>query len=188
MLYNARRYNEAIEQLQWTVGHAAQVVIAHDRLGQALDASQRFDDAIREFEWARRLSARASAPSASLACTYAVSDRRGDADCTLQSLLTRSHVEYVAAPCIAELYVALGDHDRAFEWLEKGVEERSSMPVTIQTKSSLRSIAWRFALRPPRRARGALASGDARSVTQFTPRASRIVSFSATTRSRLHAL
>jgi len=133
VLYNARRYEAAIEQLQWTVGHVPQVVIAHHRLGLALDASRRFDDAIREFEYALRLSARAPAPSAALACTHAVSDRRGDADRTLQSLLTRSHAEYIAAPCIAELYVALGDHDRAFEWLEKSVEERSSMLVTIQT-------------------------------------------------------
>ena len=133
VLYNARRYDEAIEQLQWTVGHVPEVVIAHHRLGLALDASQRFDDATKEFECALRLSARAPAPSAALACTCAVSGRRDEADRTLQSLLTRSHVEYVAAPCIAEVYVALGDHDRAFGWLEKAVEERSSMLVTIQT-------------------------------------------------------
>jgi hypothetical protein len=79
------------------------------------------------------LSAEAPVPSASLACTYAISGRRVDAERTLKSLLARSRIEYVAAPCIAELFVALGDHDGAFEWLEKAVEERSSMLVTIQT-------------------------------------------------------
>ena len=133
VLYNARRYDEAVDQLQWTVGHAPHVVIAHHRLGLALDASHRLDDAIREFECAQRLSARAPAPSASLACTYAISGRRVDAERILKSLLARSRIEYVAAPCIAELFVALGDHDGAFEWLEKAVEERSSMLVTIQT-------------------------------------------------------
>ena len=133
VLYNARRYEEAVDQLQWTVAHAPHVVIAHHRLGLALDASHRLADAIREFECARQLSAEAPVPSASLACTYAISGRREDAERTLQSLVARSRAEYVAAPCIAELYVALGDHDRAFEWLEKAVEERSSMLVTIQT-------------------------------------------------------
>ncbi len=106
----------------------------------ALDASHRLDDAIREFECAQRLSASAPAPSASLACTYAISGRRVDAERTLKSLLARSLTEYVAAPCIAELYIALGEHDRAFEWLEKAVEERSSMLVTIQTSHRYDSV------------------------------------------------
>jgi TolB-like protein/tetratricopeptide (TPR) repeat protein len=133
VLYNARRYEEAVDQLQWTVARAPEVVIAHHRLALALDASHRLDEAIREFECALRLSAGAPVPSASLACTYARSGRREDAEGILQSLVARSRTEYVAAPCIAELYVALDDHDRAFEWLDKAVEERSSMLVTMQT-------------------------------------------------------
>jgi serine/threonine-protein kinase len=133
VLYNARRYEEAVEQLQWTVRHAPDTPIAHHRLGLALDAVHRRDDAIRELECAQELSGAAPAPTASLACTYAIHGRRADAERALNALLARSRTEYVAAPCIAELYVALGDHDRAFEWLEKAVDERSSMLVTIQT-------------------------------------------------------
>ena len=135
VLYNARRYEEAVEQLQWTVRHAPDTPIAHHRLGLALDAVHRRDDAIRELECAQELSGAAPAPTASrLACTYAIHGRRADAERALNALLARSRTEYVAAPCIAELYVALGDHDRAFEWLEKAVgTERSSMLVTIQT-------------------------------------------------------
>ena len=33
---------------------------------------------------------------------------------------------------MAEIYGGLGDHDRAIEWLEKGVDERSSALVRLR--------------------------------------------------------
>jgi len=33
--------------------------------------------------------------------------------------------KYVPAMCLARIYVALGDTDKAFEWLEKSYEDRS---------------------------------------------------------------
>jgi hypothetical protein len=50
----------------------------------------------------------------------------------LRALLTAAEREYVAAPCIADVWLALGDLDRAFEWFDRGVAERSSMLVTLQ--------------------------------------------------------
>ena len=70
----------------------------------------------------RLLSPRLDAARLPSRASNAISGRRVDAG-TLKSLLARSRTEYVAAPCIAELYVALGDPDSALEWLEKAVEQ-----------------------------------------------------------------
>jgi hypothetical protein len=72
-------------------------------------------------------------PAAALAYTTARTGRRADAEALLASLLEREAVTYVAAPGIAEIYLGLGDRDRALTWLERGVEERSSMLVTLRT-------------------------------------------------------
>ena len=66
--------------------------------------------------------------------------RRAEAERTLATLLTAAEREYVAAPCIADVYLALGDVDRAFEWFARGVTERSSMLVTLQVNPQYDSL------------------------------------------------
>jgi DNA-binding winged helix-turn-helix (wHTH) protein/Tfp pilus assembly protein PilF len=133
VLYSARRYDEAIERLEWTVRHAPESVVAHHRLGIALEAVRRFDEAIGEFETAKRLSKDAPTPTASLAHACVIAGRHAEGRRILRSLLTRSTDEYVAAPCVAEVYLALGEQDRAFEWFDRAVDERSNMLVTLQS-------------------------------------------------------
>jgi hypothetical protein len=44
----------------------------------------------------------------------------------LEDLLSRSDREAVAPRCFAYLYGAMGERDRAFEWMEKAYEARDS--------------------------------------------------------------
>jgi hypothetical protein len=46
-------------------------------------------------------------------------------------LLELSKREYVPAGTIADMYVALGDRQRAFEWMEKAYDERSNWVAYI---------------------------------------------------------
>jgi len=39
----------------------------------------------------------------------------------------------VVGPGIAEVYLALGEQNRAFEWFDRAVDERSNMLVTLQS-------------------------------------------------------
>ena len=41
---------------------------------------------------------------------------------------------------VAEIYVALGDYDRAFAWLEQGVEERSGGIAALRVNPRLDPI------------------------------------------------
>jgi TolB-like protein len=132
VLFHARRYEEALTQLENTVRANPGFVVAHYRLGLAFEATRRYEDAIREFATAQRLSGNGPAPTAALAYALAIIGRRTEAERMVGSLLGTAERQYVAAPCIAEVYLALGAVDSAFEWFERGVAERSSMLVTLR--------------------------------------------------------
>jgi hypothetical protein len=50
----------------------------------------------------------------------------------LKEVLQNTAGRYVASPMIARIYLGLGEIDRAFEWLKKGVDERSYWNVFLQ--------------------------------------------------------
>ena len=50
----------------------------------------------------------------------------------LASLITRSEERYVAPTVITAIHAALGDMDRAFEWLERAYELRSRSLVWLK--------------------------------------------------------
>jgi tetratricopeptide (TPR) repeat protein len=66
-------------------------------------------------------------PSSGLAITYARMGRESEAREILDQLLQESQERYVSAPSIAAVYVALGEKDEAFHWLERAFGEHSGM-------------------------------------------------------------
>ena len=132
LLSYMRRHEEALARFREILQDHPDFVVAHYRFGLALEAAGRYDEAIGQFEIACRLSCDAPAPSAALACALAEDGQRRRSEEMLRALLTAAEREYVAAPCIADVWLALGDLDRAFEWFDRGVAERSSMLVTLQ--------------------------------------------------------
>jgi len=131
VLYHARRYEEAIAHLERTLELDPSFVLTHHRLGLAFEANGMYEEATREFTIVQRLSAGGPFATAALGCVYAMSGRRSDAERLLESLLETARQQYVAAPLIAEMCIGLGDYDRAFGWLDRGVEERSSVLVGL---------------------------------------------------------
>ena len=65
----------------------------------------------------------------SLGYAYAMEGRRADALRVLDQLNELSEQKYVPALPRALIYTGLGDKDQALEWLEKAVEECSSLIV-----------------------------------------------------------
>ena len=65
-------------------------------------------------------------PSAGLAITYAKMGRLEDARRVLNQRIEKSRQQYVAADSIAAVYVALGDKEEAFRWLEQAFDEHSA--------------------------------------------------------------
>src|SRR5437773_1915139 len=66
-------------------------------------------------------------PSSGLAITYVRMGRQMEAQNILAQLLQARQKRYVSAPVIAAVYVAFGDKEEAFHWLERAYEEHSGV-------------------------------------------------------------
>src|SRR6476620_12428532 len=66
-------------------------------------------------------------PSSGLAITYTRMGRQAEARNILAQLLQAREKRYVSAPVIAAVYVALGDKEEAFRWLERAFAEHSGI-------------------------------------------------------------
>jgi len=126
ILYRARRYEEAVRHLRETVAIEPANVMSRFRLGMALEASGRLDEALEEFR-AMNPSAEDPLAFAAIARVLALLGRRDDAREELARVLEHARNTYVPAIFLAAIYVALGEHEPAFEYLERAVEERNTL-------------------------------------------------------------
>jgi hypothetical protein len=58
--------------------------------------------------------------------------KRSEAKKTIDELAAVSKREYVSPHLTAQVYAALGDKDKTFEWLEKAYEEHSGGLVSLK--------------------------------------------------------
>ena len=124
ILYRAGRYREAVEHLRNTVAIEPGFVMGRYRLGLACEASGLHDEALEHFN-AMHPGAEDPLAYTAIARTLALMGRRDDAQRELVRVLEIARTTYVPAALIAGIYVALGDVERTFEFLERGVEERA---------------------------------------------------------------
>ena len=81
-----------------------------------------FAEALELYKKAAELS---GIPQPGLAITYARMGRRNEAERVLGEVKTFAATHYFAGEEIASIYVALGDNDAAFQWLERAYQEHS---------------------------------------------------------------
>ncbi len=123
--YFARQYDQAIDQLKKTVELDANFLAPRVHLGLAYLQKSMYKEGIAEFEKGLLLSPGNPNVLGQLGYAYAVTGRRGEAQRVRDKLNQLSKQEYVPKKAAAALYLGLGEKDKAFEWLEKGYEERS---------------------------------------------------------------
>jgi TolB-like protein/DNA-binding winged helix-turn-helix (wHTH) protein/Flp pilus assembly protein TadD len=100
--------------------------LGHYWLGVGLEGSGQALRAIPEYQKAIDLSQGDSDPTASLAHAYAATSQRAEAEKILHQFLQQSETSFVSPYMIATVYAAVGDKDRAFEYLEKAYQIRST--------------------------------------------------------------
>jgi TolB-like protein/Flp pilus assembly protein TadD len=127
ILFQARRYDEAIREL-----HTALTIDPHDPmalwfLGFALIGAEHFDEAVATLEKAASLSERSPAVLGVLVRAYAHGGRRAEALRVLDELHRRRQKGYVPAGAFLQAYLGLGDTEEAFAWLERAADERSNI-------------------------------------------------------------
>jgi TolB-like protein len=125
--YHGRHYNEAVAQLKKTMELDPTFPINYLTLAQTYEQMGRSEEAIAEM---RKLMAMPggdwSESLAELGCAFAYAGNKAEANEIIQQLNQRSGREYVNPYVIATIYVALGDKDRTFEWLNKAIPERTA--------------------------------------------------------------
>ena len=127
--FNASQYDKAIEELRATLMLDPSYFLAHWFLGLSYLGKSMIKEAIVEFEKAVELSGGAPWAVMTLATTYYKFGKKARAEKLFDSLRQRSRNEYV--PPLAFFYIHLfqGEHDQAFEWLERACNERDSFLV-----------------------------------------------------------
>ncbi len=98
-------------------------------LGWSYSLRGMHDKAIPEFQKAVVGWQNAVYPTAALGHAYAVAGNVAAVRAVLDKLLARAKKEYVSPYEIAVIFAGLGEKDRAFEWLDKAYEDRSTMLV-----------------------------------------------------------
>ncbi len=121
-LYRARRYEEAIPHIQRAIELEPQVGLHPARLADVYEQMGRIEDALPIRQ--QQAEASSSYTLASLSRIYAQLGRRQQAETTLAKAI-RAEPPNVMAVALA--YLALGDKDRCFEWLNKGVDDRQNV-------------------------------------------------------------
>jgi tetratricopeptide (TPR) repeat protein len=112
-------------------------IYPEDALAWAYRQQGKLDEAIALYE---KDQAAFPVPSAGLAIAYARAGRREDARRVLGDLLEDARKHYVAGDTIAPIYVALGDNDEAFRWLERAYAEHSAPLSAVGVREEFRPL------------------------------------------------
>jgi len=140
VLYFARRYEHAVEQLLSTIEMDESFLPAHYFLGLVyLQAGQHQDAAIC-FQKAAAISNNHPAPVTGMVRTMALSGRRKDALKILEEVKASAVRRYVAPYYIAVSYLALGNKERTLQWLDRAREERSPYMSNLRRDPELDAI------------------------------------------------
>ena len=131
MLYYAGKYDEAIVQAQKAIDLDANYPFAYLFMGYSDIQKGNFAKAVDEYQKAHNLF---NSPwtLARLGYAQARAGNRKEAMNILDSLEQESKSMYVASDIVATICVALGDNDRAFEYLQKGYEERAGWMIWLR--------------------------------------------------------
>jgi DNA-binding winged helix-turn-helix (wHTH) protein/Tfp pilus assembly protein PilF len=116
VLRHARRCDEAIPQAHQALELNPHFGRAHSVLGHCYFAQGRLDAAIEEYR-------RSSGSTGNLGFAYALAGRTIDARRILESAEGRYASTRGGAGDIAQVYIGLGEFDRAFEWLSRAVDD-----------------------------------------------------------------
>ena len=123
-LYYAKRYQESIQYLDRVLALDERADNARSSLIRSLIAAASYDRALAECD---RRPLRTPGSNAFRAQALALSGRSAAARLELNRVLGLSKERYVAAYDIALIYAALGDTQNTFAWLERAVEDRSTL-------------------------------------------------------------
>lgn len=130
-LYSGR-YDDAIEMYERALEIDPASPFPLGNLGLAFVQKGLFERGIALIEKANAIEGSNASSKDDLAYAYAKAGRKEDVKRILTELLDMRKDTRRAAPAIAGVYTSLGEHETAFEWLEKAFEEHSPYLASAQ--------------------------------------------------------
>jgi len=133
ILTAARRYDRALQEFEKAIEMDPNFCLTHGWLGQLYRQQDKLDEAIRGLQTPQVQAIECSGTwgMSELAYTYAVAERRDEAEKLLAEILEYSKQKFVTSNYIAVVYLGLGDKDQALFWLDKGYREESLSLVDL---------------------------------------------------------
>jgi len=135
--YHARQYDEAVAQLLRTVELDPNYPMTYWILGLIYRDTARYDLAISAGEKGVSLSGGSPLMRAALAQTFAAAGAPEKAIEIADELNELAKQRYVAPHFFAGIYVGLGEHDRAIEYLEKSCAEHCHWLIYLHIDPSM---------------------------------------------------
>ena len=132
---NLDRLDDALSAAKRTLTIDPNYIYVEPTLARVYREQGKLDDALAIYLKAREVT---HGPTAGLAISYARLGRVSEARRVLQQLIDKANSSYVAGEQIATVFVALDDHDEAFRWLNRAVDEHSAN--IISTRRELRPL------------------------------------------------
>jgi TolB-like protein/tetratricopeptide (TPR) repeat protein len=132
---NLDRLEDALSAVRRTLSIDPNYIYVEPTVARVYREQGKLDDALAIYLKAREMT---HEPTAGLAITYARLGRESEARRVLQQLIDKANRSYVAGEQIATVFVALDDHDEAFRWLNRAVDEHSAN--IISTRRELRPL------------------------------------------------
>jgi serine/threonine protein kinase/tetratricopeptide (TPR) repeat protein len=129
-LIGARQFDEAIAQANRTIEREPNFAFGHALAALAYAEKGEFEQAIEAMEKATKIEKNPTMTALSAHVQAAKGNRR-EAEKLLEDLKSVSSRRYVCAYELVHAYVKLGDKKQAFEWLEKGKQQRADCMVWL---------------------------------------------------------
>ncbi len=129
-LMGARQFDEVIAQAHRTLEREPNFPFGYALAALAYAEKGEFEAAIEAMEKATKLESNPNM-TALTAHVQAAKGNRREAEKLLENLKAISRGRYICAYELAHAYVKLGDKKQAFEWLEKGKQERADCMVWL---------------------------------------------------------
>lgn len=139
-LYYQGRYDEALEMLAKARELDPDFLPPLFVPGQIYERKGMYAKAITECENAIEKYGRQPSIVATLGVAYSLSGRRREAEVIVNELETSWRRHYFSPVNIALVHTALGNKDRAFFWLAKGVDARDPQMIWIRVEPQFDSI------------------------------------------------
>jgi serine/threonine protein kinase/Flp pilus assembly protein TadD len=127
--YAARQYGESVAQALKATQEEPNDSWSHIILGWDYEQQGKFEQAISELQTAMKLFGDKEFVLAALGHAYAVAGKKKQAEEVLAKLKNMAERGYVSAFDMAIIYTGMGEKEKAFDWLQKAFEERSSFLI-----------------------------------------------------------